>query len=129
MKKFFEDSSQAKMFTPELSYRYNVRHIDKRTCPTEYELRDYSRPDRDHDYTLVDLFATKQAALVAKEFAVLQYGPHYAVVAVTPIFMRRKVNLSSTYGNTVNLSEEDLEYINRVFNESITNLVKGSGGD
>lgn len=124
MKKFFEDSSQAKMFTPELSYRYNVRHIDKRTCPAEYELR-YYFPDG--SYVRVDLFATKQAAQVAKEFAVLQDGPHYAVVAVTPIFMRRKTNLSSTYGKIVTLTEKELEYMNR--DDSLINLVKGRGGD
>ena len=94
MKKFFEDSSQAKMLTPELSYRYALKHM-KNTAPVEYELREYFP---NGSYGLVNSFATKQAALVAKEFAVLQYGPHFAVVAVTPTYMRCKTQLSSLYG-------------------------------
>lgn len=98
MKKFFEDSSQAKILSKEKDIRYAVRHMSKKNVPVEYELREYFP---DGNYGLVDSFTTKQGALIAKEFAVLQYGPHFAVVAVTPVYMRRKVNLSSIYGKTV----------------------------
>lgn len=124
MRKFFEDSSQAKILSKDKDIRYAVRHMSKKNVPMEYELREYFP---DGNYGLVDSFTTKQGALIAKEFATLQYGPHFAVVAVTPIYMRRKVNLSSTYGKTVTLSEKELEYMNR--DESIVNLVKGVGGD
>lgn len=87
MKRFFEDSSQAKMFTPELSYRYAMKHM-RNTAITEYELRDYSRREAGRDYVLVDSFVTKQGAQVAKAFAEVQYGCHFAIVAVTPDYMR-----------------------------------------
>ena len=88
MKRFFEDSSQAKMLTPELSYRYGIKHM-KNTAPVEYELRDYSRRSVGRDYALVDSFVTKGGALLAKSFAEFETGMFtYAVVAVTPDYMR-----------------------------------------
>lgn len=88
MRPFYEDSSAAKMFTPELSYRYGIKHM-KNTAPAEYELRDYSRRSEGRDYELVDSFVTKGGALLAKSFAEFETGMFtYAVVAVTPDYMR-----------------------------------------
>ena len=97
MKKFYEDSSQAKILSKDKDIKYALRHF-RNYGVVEYELRDYSP---DGSYKLVDSFTTKQGALIAKEFAVLQYGPHFAVVAVAPDYMRRKTQLSSLYGMQV----------------------------
>lgn len=94
MKRFFEDSSQAKMLTPELSYRYALRHM-RNTEPCEYELRDYSRTP----YFVINTFVTKEAALAAKSFHEIEEGCHFAVVAVPNMYLRAKIHLSSPYGN------------------------------
>ena len=85
MKKFFEDTSSAKMLTPELSYRNGMRHM-RNTAPTMYELRDYTRKTDYLDYFLLNAFQTKQSALVAKSFGELQLGHALCVVAVDPYF-------------------------------------------
>lgn len=84
MKKFYEDSSQAKILSKDKDIKYALRHF-RRQGIVEYELREYFP---NGNYGLVDSFTTKQGAQVAKEFAVMQYGPHFAVVAVTPDYLR-----------------------------------------
>lgn len=85
MKKFFEDTSSSKMFTPELSYRFGVRNMHN-TALTMYELRDYTRKTPYQDYFLLNAFQTKRAALVAKSFGELELGHTLCVVAVDPYF-------------------------------------------
>lgn len=97
MKKFFEDTSSSKMLTPELSYRNALRHM-RNTEPCEYELRDYSKTP----YFVINTFATKESALVAKSFHEIQEGCHFAVVSVPNMFMRAKTHISSPYGMMVN---------------------------
>lgn len=101
---FFEDSSQAKMLTNELSYRYALRHM-RNTEPCAYELRDYSRTP----YFVINTFVTKESALVAKSFHEIQEGCHFAVVAVNPSYSFIKSHISSPYGM---LTQSEMDYIN-----------------
>ena len=78
MKRFFEDSSQAKMLTPELSYRYALKHMSN-MAPTMYELRQYNR---DGTYKVIDAFFNRKSAEVAKSFADIRLGTPTAIVAV-----------------------------------------------
>ena len=78
MRPFYEDSSAAKMLTPELSYRYAMKHISD-FHPNEYELRKYNR---DGSYDVIDIFTTRKGAEVAKSFADLELGQPTAIVAV-----------------------------------------------
>ena len=78
MKKFYEDSSQAKMLTPELSYRYAIKHM-RNTSFILYELRQYQK---DGTYILLDAFTTRQSAEVAKSFADIRLGTPTAIVGV-----------------------------------------------
>lgn len=78
MRPFYEDSSAAKMFTPETSYRYALRHMSN-SAPTMYELRQYNR---DGSYNLIDAFFTRKSAEVAKSFADIRLGQPTAIVAV-----------------------------------------------
>ena len=125
MKKFYEDSSQAKTLSKDRDIKYALRHF-KNMQEVVYELREYFP---DGTYRLVDSFHTRESARVAKEFAVLQCGPNFAIVVVDAMFYYRKakVNLSSPYGMNVSLSEKELKYMNR--DDSLVNLVKGVGGD
>ena len=86
MKRFFEDSSQAKMLTNERSYRYAIKHMNKtNTVPVEYELRDYIAKNECSsalDYQLLDIFVTRKGAEVAKAFGEIQLGHSLAIVAV-----------------------------------------------
>lgn len=86
MKRFFEDSSQAKMLTSDRSYRYAIKHM-KRTdaFPVEYELRDYTAKNEYSpalDYQLLDIFTTRKGAEVAKAFGEVRLGHSLAIVAV-----------------------------------------------
>ena len=78
MKRFFEDSSQAKMLTPELSYRYALKHMGNASFRL-YQLRQYQK---DGSYIMLDAFITRQAAEVAKSFADIRLGTPTAIVAV-----------------------------------------------
>ena len=86
MKRFFEDSSQAKMFTNEHSYRYAIRHMKAGdTVHFEYELRDYTAKNEYSpalDYQLLDIFTTRKGAEVAKTFGEIRLGHSLAIVAV-----------------------------------------------
>lgn len=96
MKRFYEDSSQAKMLTDERAYRYAIKHM-RNMEPCAYELRDYSRTP----YFVVNSFITRDAAIAAKSFHEIQEGCHFAVVAVHPSYKRLKTILSSAYGMMV----------------------------
>lgn len=77
MRPFFEDTSSAKMLTPEVSYRYAIKHMSsKNLC---YQLRKYNR---DGSYDLLDIFTTRKAAEVAKSFADIELGQPTAIVGV-----------------------------------------------
>lgn len=78
MRPFYEDSSAAKMLTPELSYRYALKHMNN-MAPTSYELRKYNR---DGSYDILDTFFTRKSAEVAKSFADIRLGQPTAIVAV-----------------------------------------------
>lgn len=78
MKRFFEDSSQAKMLTPELSYRYALKHMRNMSF-TMYALRQYQS---DGSYIVLDVFTTRRAAEVAKSFADIRLGRPTAIVAI-----------------------------------------------
>lgn len=78
MRPFYEDSSSAKMLTPELSYRYAMRHMSNMQA-TSYELRQYNR---DGSYKVIDIFTTRKGAEVAKSFADIELGQPTAIVAV-----------------------------------------------
>lgn len=125
MKKFYEDSSQAKTLSKDRDIKYALRHF-KNMQEVVYELREYFP---DGTYRLVDSFHTRESARVAKEFAVLQCGPNFAIVVVDAMFYyrRAKVKMNSVYGITDSLSEKELKYMNR--DDSLINLVKGTGGD
>ena len=97
MKKFYEDSSQAKTLSKDKDIKYALRHF-RNKMEVIYELREYFS---DGTYLLVDSFFTRESARVAKEFAVLQCGQNYAVVAVTPTYLKRKTKLGSIYGMCV----------------------------
>ena len=78
MRPFFEDSSAAKMFTPEISYRYALRHMSNMMeyC---YELRKYNK---DGSYEVLDTFYSRKSAEVAKSFADIRLGQPTAIVGV-----------------------------------------------
>jgi len=78
MRPFYEDSSAAKMLTPELSYRYALRHMSNMQC-CGFELRKYNN---DGSYDILDVFTTRKSAQVAKSFADIQLGQPTAIVAV-----------------------------------------------
>lgn len=110
MRPFFEDTSSAKMLTPEISYRHAIKHMSNMQW-SGYQLRKYNN---DGSYEILDVFVTRKAAEVAKSFADLELGQPTAIVAVDPFkYMRAKTNLSSKYGSCVNLSDRELEYISR----------------
>ena len=92
MKRFFEDSSQAKILSSDRSIHKALRYFSKKPEHTEYELRDYSNGFG----IVINTFATKQAALAAKSFHEIQCGCHFAVVAVTPHYYRLS-NLEMEY--------------------------------
>lgn len=79
MKRFYEDSSQAKILSKDRSIHCALRYFSQKPF-SHYELRDYSKSP----YFVVNTFQTKQAAMVAKSFHEIQYGAHFAVVAVDP---------------------------------------------
>lgn len=85
MKKFFEDSSQAKTLSKDRDIHFAVKRMSKNEAIVEYELREYFP---NGSYGLVDSFVTKQGAQIAKAFAEVQYGCHFAIVAVTPDYLR-----------------------------------------
>ena len=108
MRPFYEDSSAAKMFTPEISYRYALRHMSNmQWCG--YELRKYNR---DGSYELLDIFVTRKGAEVAKSFADIELGQPTAIVAVDPFkYSIAKTAISSTYGSCVteySMKDEEL---------------------
>ena len=78
MRPFFEDTSSAKMLTPEVSYRYAIKHMGNMSSVL-YQLRQYNK---DATYTLLDVFTTRKAAEVAKSFADIRLGQPTAIVAV-----------------------------------------------
>ena len=79
MKRFYEDSSQAKTLSKDRSIHCALRYFSQKPF-SHYELRDYSKSP----YFVINSFITKEAAIAAKEFHVLQDGNHFAVVAVDP---------------------------------------------
>ena len=110
MRPFYEDSSAAKMLTPELSYRYAIRHMSNMQC-CGYELRKYNR---DGSYDLLDTFVTRKGAEVAKSFADIELGQPTAIVSVDSFnYLVAKCQISSEYGKTVTLSDEELNYISK----------------
>ena len=110
MRRFFDDTSSAKMLTPELPYRYAIKHMSNMQC-SGYELRKYNR---DGTYEIIDNFVTRKAAEVAKSFADIELGQPTAIVAVDPFrYLRAKTELSSVYGSCVDLTDEELNYINK----------------
>lgn len=110
MRPFYEDSSAAKMLTPELSYRYALRHMSNMQC-CAYELRKYNR---EGSYDLIDTFVTREGAEVAKSFADIELGQPTAIVAVDSFhYLMAKYKISSEYGKTVTLSDEELNYISK----------------
>lgn len=78
MKRFFEDSSQSKMLTPELSYRYALKHMSN-PVRSLYVLRHYQS---DGSYIVLDVFTTRKAAEVAKSFADIRLGKPTAIVGI-----------------------------------------------
>lgn len=99
MKRFYEDSSQAKTLSKDKDIKNALRHF-RSMQELVYELREYFP---DGTYRLVDSFHTKKSARIAKEFAVLEHGANFAIVAVDAIFYYRKakISLSSPYGMMV----------------------------
>lgn len=79
MKRFFEDSSQAKNLSPDKSIHKALRYFSKKPL-SHYELRDYSKSP----YFVINTFISKDAAIVAREFHILEQCAHFAVVAVDP---------------------------------------------
>lgn len=79
MKKFYEDSSQAKILSKDRAIHCALRYFSQKPF-SHYELRDYSKTP----YFVINTFITKEAAIAAKEFHALQQGAHFAVVAVDP---------------------------------------------
>lgn len=77
MRRFFDDTSSSKMLTPELSYRYVIKHMSSKNCC--YELRQYNR---DGSYKVIDIFTTRKGAEVAKSFADIELGQPTAIVGV-----------------------------------------------
>jgi len=107
MRPFYEDSSAAKMLTPELSYRYALRHMSNME-PTAYQLRKYNN---DGSYDVIDTFVTRKGAEVAKSFADIELGQPTAIVGVNPSYSFIKSHLSSTYGSCVteySMKDEEL---------------------
>lgn len=78
MRRFFDDTSSAKMLTPEISYRYALRHMSN-MASTSYELRKYNN---DGSYDVLDTFLTRKSAEVAKSFADIRFGQPTAIVGV-----------------------------------------------
>lgn len=78
MRPFFEDISSAKMLTPEISYRYAIKHMSNKQW-SGYQLRKYNN---DGSYDVIDVFVTRKAAEVAKSFADIELGQPTAIVGV-----------------------------------------------
>lgn len=79
MRPFYENSSAAKMITPELSYRYALKHMSN-PVRSMYALRQYQS---DGSYIVLDVFTTRKAAEVAKSFADIRLGKPTAIVGIT----------------------------------------------
>lgn len=79
MKRFYEDSSHAKILSKDKSIHCALRYFSQKPLH-HYELRDYSKTP----YFVLNTFVTKNAALAAKSFHEIQEGCHFAVVAVDP---------------------------------------------
>lgn len=78
MKKFFEDTSSSKMLTPELSYRYALKHMSNMSS-CMYQLRQYNN---DGTFIVLDIFTSRKSAEVAKSFADIRLGQPTAIVAI-----------------------------------------------
>lgn len=78
MKKFFEDSSAAKILSKDRAIHNAVKTMS-RFFPDEFELRKYNR---DGSYEVIDIFTTRKGAEVAKSFAEIELGQPIAIVAV-----------------------------------------------
>lgn len=77
MRRFYDDSSQAKTLSKDRSIHFAVKYFTQKPLQ-HFELRDYSKSP----YFVINTFVTRATAVAAKEFHVLQEGPHFAVVAV-----------------------------------------------
>lgn len=88
MKKFFEDSSSSKTFTPSLSIRAALKHpmVNQRG----YELRFYFLNPRTGkmEHELLGQYVTRQEAEIAKSFKEFQYGKSLAICASQTLITR-----------------------------------------
>lgn len=77
MKRFYEDSSQAKTLTNSRAIRRAMKYL----TPDEkfgYELRWYY--DRNRQYEVYGVYTTRKAVEVAKSFYEMQYGHTLCIV-------------------------------------------------
>ena len=106
MRKFYEDSSQAKILSSDKSIHCALRYLSEKPI-SHYELRDYS-----HGVCRrINTFFTKEAAMAAKSFHEIEEGCHFAVVAVSPL----------------RFSQREWDYINsdKELLENFSNQVRG----
>lgn len=78
MKKFFEDSSQAKILSKDRDIHYAVKRMGNKNFML-YQLRQYQS---DGSYIMLDVFTNRRAAEVAKSFADIRLGTPTAIVGI-----------------------------------------------
>lgn len=77
MKRFYEDSSQAKTFTKSKSIRAAMKYISE-SAKLGYELRWYY--DKNRQYELLGHYTSRKSAELSKAFLEMQYGKNLAIV-------------------------------------------------
>lgn len=96
MKRFFEDSSQAKILSKDKSIRCALRYLTQKP-ELGYELRRYYQVDGKWNHDLLGIYATRKAAEVAKSFKEIQYGENLAIV-LTNYFVAHSIDFEMVGG-------------------------------